>query len=131
MSQSNNMFYRLVTDHQRLRVVLVSLFAFCILVVSLLFFALSIGKPYMGTTLSMNNQGWAVETVDVSGQASQAGIIVGDRPIEINGQPAQEFLEKYRKAGVSLGRLIRELTVVGDQGQLKSVDLEDSSPYSG
>jgi signal transduction histidine kinase len=76
----------------------------------------------------MNNQGWVVEAVDVSGQASQAGIMVGDRPIEINGQPAQEFLEKYREAGVSFGRLIRELTVVDDQGQLKSVTLKDSSP---
>jgi signal transduction histidine kinase len=128
MSRSDNMFYRLVTDRQRLRLVLVSLFAFCILVVSLLFFALSIGKPYMGAMLSMSNQGWVVETVDIGGQANQVGIMVGDRPTEINGQPADIFLEKYEKAGVVFGQLIRELTVVDDQGQPKSVDLKDGPP---
>jgi signal transduction histidine kinase len=128
MSQSDNMFYRLTTDRERLRLVLFSLFAFCILAISLLFFALSIGKPHMGAMLSMNNQGWAVETVDVAGCASQAGIMVEDRPIEINGQPADIFLEKYTKAGVVFGELIRQLTVIDDQGQLKSVDLKDSSP---
>ncbi|MBA7696763.1 hypothetical protein ES703_105414 [subsurface metagenome] len=131
MSQSGNMFYRLVTDRQRLRIVLVSLFAFCILIVSLSFFALSIGKPYMGAMLSMNNQGWAVRNVDANGLAIQAEIQEGDRPIEVNGQPAQEFLEKYEKAGVVFGQLIRELIVVDDQGQLKSVNLKEGSPSGG
>ena len=124
------MFYRLITDRKRFRVFLFSLFAFCILAVSLTFFALSVSKPYMGITLSMNNQGWAVEIVDANGLAIQAGIRVGDRPIEINGQPAQTFLEKYREAGVVFGMLIRELTVVDDRGQQKSVALQDSSPSS-
>ena len=127
MNHSDNIFYRLFTDHERLRMVVFLLFAFCILAVSLTFFALSIGKPYMGITLSMNDQGWTVESVDPNGLASQAGIREGDRPIEINGQPAETFLEKYRKSGLVFGTLIRELTVVDDNGQLKSVALEDGS----
>jgi signal transduction histidine kinase len=128
MSQSDNMFYRLVTERKRFRVVLFSLFAFCILVVSLTYFALSIGKPYMGTMLSMNGQGWTVGNVDPTGLAIQAGIQEGDRPVEINGQPADIFLEKYEKAGVVFGRLITELAVVDEQGQLKSVDISDGHP---
>jgi signal transduction histidine kinase len=128
MSQSDNIFYRLITDRGRLRLVLFSLFAFCILAISVTFFALSVGKPYMGLTLSMNGQGWAVESVDPNGLAIQAGIREGDRPIEINGQPAQTFLEKYRKAGTVTGLLIKELTVTDDNEQLKSVALKGSSP---
>jgi signal transduction histidine kinase len=128
MSQSDNMFYRLITDRGRFGLVLFSLFAFCILAVSLLFFALSIGKPYMGTMLSMNGQGWTVGNVDPTGLAIQAGIQEGDRPVEINGQPADVFLEKYEKAGVVFGRLITELAVVDEQGQLKSVDISDGHP---
>jgi signal transduction histidine kinase len=127
MRQFSNI-YKLGKDRGQLRLVLFSLFAFCVLVVSLFFFALSIGKPYMGTMLSMNNQGWTVGNVDSNGIAVQAGIREGDRPIEINGQPADIFLEKYEKASVVFGRLITELTVVDEQGQLKSVDLKDSSP---
>ena len=128
MSHSNNIFYGLIKNRERLRVVLFSLFAFCILAVSVNFFALSVGKPYMGTTLSLNEQGWAVESLDPSGLAIKAGIREGDRPVEVNGQPAQAFLEKYGKVGMVFGLLIRELTVVDDQGQLKSVDLKDGSP---
>ena len=42
----------------------------------------------------MNDQGWIVQRVDVNGSASQAGITDGDRPIEINGQPAEIFLRE-------------------------------------
>ncbi len=127
MSQSDNILCRLIINRERLRVVLFSLFAFCILSISITFFALNIGKPYMGTVLSMNDRGWAVESVDPTGLASQAGIRVGDRPIEINDQPAETFLEKYTKAGVVFGLLIKEFTVIDDSGQLKSVALKDSS----
>jgi signal transduction histidine kinase len=128
MSHADKIFRRLLTDRGWLGGVLFSSFAFCILAVSLTFFALSIGKPYMGTVLFMDTQGWIVESVDISGQASEGGIRVGDRPIEVNSQPAQTFLEKYEKAGVVFGRLIRELTVIDNDGQLKSVTLEDASP---
>jgi len=127
VSHYDNIFYRPLTDREQLRIVLFALFAFCILAVSLTFFALSIGKPYMGIRISNNNQGWAVEIADANGSASEAGIREGDRPVEVNGQPAQMFLEKYEKDSVIFGLLIRELTVVDDHGQLKSIALKDSS----
>jgi signal transduction histidine kinase len=107
---------------------LFSLLAFCILAISLTFFALSAEKPYMGMTLYMSDQGWAVESVDPYGLAIQAGIKVGDRPTEINGQPAETSLEKYEKLGLVTSILIKELTVIDEHGQLKSVTLKDSSP---
>ncbi len=128
MSQSNNISYRLLMSREQHKVALFSVLAFCILAASLTFFALSTGKPYMGVTLSMNDRGWAVESVDANGLAIQAGIREGDRPIEINGQPAATFLEKYKKPGLVFGYLIREMTVVDDTGQLKPVALKDSSP---
>jgi signal transduction histidine kinase len=124
MNKPDNILRRLITEGGWLRVFLFSLFAFCILVVSLTFFALSIGRPNMGITLAMNNQGWVVQTVEANSQGSQAGIMVGDRPVEINGQPAQLFLEKYEKADRASGWLMRELTVVDNHGQLKSVTLQ-------
>ncbi len=128
MRHFGNIFYMMIKYRGRLRVVLFYLFAFCILAVSLTFFVVSIGKPYMGTKLSMNDRGWTVESVEANGLASKAGIREGDRPIEINGQPAETFLEKYKKHGLVFGLLFRELTVVDDSGQLKSVTLKDSSP---
>jgi signal transduction histidine kinase len=92
------------------------------------FFVLSISKPYIGAVLSLNDQGWAVESLDSNGLARQAGINEGDTPIEINGQPAAVFLEKYEKTGVVFGLLIKELTVTNDYEQFKSVALENSSP---
>ena len=80
----------------------------------------------MGIMLSLNGQGWAVQTVDANGHAIQAGITKGDKPIVINGQPAQDFLEKYSEAKVVFGQAIRELTVVDDQRQLKTASLKDS-----
>ena len=128
MSKSDNMLYRPFTNRERLRTILLFLFAFCVLAVSLTFFATSIGKPYMGISLSMDEHGWQVESVTTNGLANKAGIVEGDKPIEINSQPAQTFLEKYRKTGLVFGMLFRELTVIDDLGQAKSVALKDSSP---
>jgi hypothetical protein len=128
MKTIGNIFTRLFNDRGRLGVVLFSLFAFCILAISLAFFAISIGEPYMGTILSLDSGGWRVESVDINGIANEAGIAVGDKPVEINGQLAQEFLEKYEKADVVFGRLIEELTVINDEGQLISATRENASP---
>jgi len=106
---------------------LFSLFGLCILLVSLTFFALSVNKPYMGIELSKGERGWVVGAVDATGLAMSYGITTGDKPVEINGQPAQIFLEKYDKAGTVWGPLINELTVIDDQGQSKSVTLKGSS----
>lgn len=127
MSQSDNILLKPATNLRRKRVILFPLFGFCIVAVSLPLFALSIGRPYLGIKLIDNNQVWTIAIEDTNGAASKAGIREGDRPIEINGQAAQVFLEKYEKAGAVIGRLIRELTVIDDHGQLESVALEDSS----
>lgn len=128
MNHSDRVFYRMLRGRERIVVVLFSLLALCILVVSLTFFALSLGKPYIGVSLSLNEGGWAVDSVDANGLASQAGIGKGDKPIEINGQLAPVFLEKYLKTGVVFSTSIRDLTVVDDNGQSKSVALKDGSP---
>ena len=60
MSQSGNVFSRLLTGRERLKVSLFSLFALCAVAISLTFFTLSMSEPYMGTTLSMDDEGWAV-----------------------------------------------------------------------
>ena len=75
---NNNIFCRLFSDHERLKMIVFLLFAFSILAVSFTFFTLSLGRPYMGITLSMNDKGWTVESVDTNSLAAQAGIQKGD-----------------------------------------------------
>jgi signal transduction histidine kinase len=82
----------------------------------------------MGVSLALNENGWAVNDVDATGIANNNGIKVGNKPIEINGQPAQTFLKKYESAGIVWGPLIKEITVSDDLGQLKSAVAKDSSP---
>lgn len=101
--------------------------AFSVLIISLIFFGLSIVKPSMGIALSLEDEEWTVQSVDPSGAAEQAGIEVGDKPEVINGQDAQVFLQKYQDVGYVLGHLIQELTVSDNDGQLKTV-YTDISP---
>ena len=103
------------------------IFAFCLLVVSIVYFTFSIGKPYMGVVLTIDDQTWKVSSIDSNGLASQVGVKVGDRPVEVNGQPAQIFLEKYEDVGTVIGALIQKLTVVDSINQLKSASLEVGS----
>ncbi|MBI4286607.1 MAG: hypothetical protein HY670_12030 [Chloroflexi bacterium] len=128
MGYSHTIFSRIMTDHKRLVVVLFFLFAFGILAVSVTFFALSIGRPYMGISLAMDKDDWTVQSVDANGIARRAGIGVGDRPVEVNGQPAEVFLQKYEKAGVVFGLWIKELTVIDGRGRSKSASMQNSSP---
>jgi signal transduction histidine kinase len=127
MTHSSGIFPKLIKD-TRFRVVLFSLLSCGILAVSLTFFALSIGKPYMGVMLSADVKGWVVKMVDTNSVAGQAGIKVGDRPVEINGQPAEVFLEKYQEVGTVFGQSIKDLTVLNGRGQLKVATLEGNSP---
>ncbi|MBI4303765.1 MAG: hypothetical protein HY665_05460 [Chloroflexi bacterium] len=126
-SHSDNISHKPVTARDRLKIVLLSLLAFCILAVSVTLFAMSIGTPFTGTVLSLDDNGWTVGSVDANSASMQAKIKPGDRPVEINGHPAEVFLEKYRRSGMVLGMLIREMTVVDGQGQLKSMSLNDVS----
>jgi hypothetical protein len=102
--------------------------ALAVLVVSLIYFVLVLGKPYMGIRLAVSDQGWSVQSVDANGLAIQAEIKQGDIPIEINGEPAEIFLEKYEQSGTVMGFRIQDLTVKGENGQVKHVDLESRSP---
>ena len=126
MNYTRNVVFKPFGDHKPLNIILFSLLAFLILAASLIFFTLSIGKPYMGITLSVDDQVWTVQSVDISGIAIQAGIREGDSPIKINGKPAEIFLEKYEKHGIVHGSLINELTTISAAGQMKSVALKDS-----
>jgi hypothetical protein len=113
----------------RLKILIFYLFTFLILLIGLIFFALSINRPYTGIVLSVNHQGiWTVESVDPNGAAYQAGMQARDIPIEVNNQPAQTFLNKYSSAGAVYGQLIQELTVIDQNGQLKSFILAESLP---
>ena len=94
---------------------------------SLTFFVLSAKSPYIGVVLSKSPQGWIVNEIDSTGLAKSYGIVVEDKPIEINGQPAQIFLEKYDKAGTVWDTLINQLTVVDAQGRTKAVSVVGGS----
>lgn len=127
--QVKNILNKLAMNRIRLRILLFASFAFLILFAGLMFFALSIGKPFTGVVLSLNGGGaWAVESVDPNGAAYQAGIRIGDIPTEINYQPAQTFLEKYNNVGFVYGLAVSELVVIDQTGHTKFVDLKDSSP---
>jgi signal transduction histidine kinase len=117
--------HRLLPDNERLRVALFLLLTISIVAVSLTFFILSINNPYMGIVISQNDQDWEVTSVDSNGLASQAGLREGDNPIEINGQSAPIFLEKYENAGSVIGVLIKDISVIDENGEIKSVTLKD------
>ncbi len=103
------------------------LVAFCVLVISIAFFSFNVTRPYIDTRLVQDDDVWRVGQVFTGGLADKAGIKEGDIPIEINGQPAATFLEKYNDAGMVFGMLIKELTVQTDEGEVKSVSVKGSS----
>ncbi|MDD5703549.1 MAG: hypothetical protein PHU23_16060, partial [Dehalococcoidales bacterium] len=105
---------------ERARIAGLALFGLCLLILSLTYFGLSIGRSYIGVDLALDQRGWFVQVVDTPGLGSSVGIKVGDRPVEVNGQPAGVFLEKYEKVGAVWSPLIQELTVEDGQGNLKS-----------
>ncbi|MGD9143375.1 MAG: ATP-binding protein [Dehalococcoidia bacterium] len=127
MRRVKNKFSELCKGRNRFLLALFLLLTLSILVLSLLFFPLSMDKPYMGVTLSIKNGSWEVSAVDTNGLAIQAGIEAGDKPAEINGQPAPIFLERYEKHGTVYGLLITELEVINDDDNLISIALEDAS----
>jgi signal transduction histidine kinase len=127
IDQFGNSLRKLYTDREKFRIPIYYLLFLCILAISITLFASSIGRPYMGIGLLKDDRVWAVIIEDDNGPASLAGIREGDRPLEINGQPANNFLEKYESAGIVMGRLIKEITTIDDNNQLITVDLKDAS----
>jgi len=65
--------------------------------------------------------------VDPNGVAKDAGITQGNVPVEINGQAAEVFLERYNTSRLVFPTLINELVVVDNRGQLHSSILQGST----
>ena len=103
-----------------------SVLAACLfmVVIALFFFFTGVGKPYLGINLSLTAQGWVVDSVDIDGFAGQMGIKQGDKPIEIDGRPADILLEKYRSSGTVIVPSFQQLVVVDGNGQHKYVNLK-------
>ena len=101
--------------------------SFFIIAASSIFFILSLDSPSMGVVLSLDEEGWKVQSVDPDGAASQAGIEIGDRPEMINGQEAESLLHTYHDTGYVVGVFIHDITVIDGNGQLKTADIDSSS----
>jgi signal transduction histidine kinase len=129
MSQTDHILSRPLAKPMQMRTAVFSLLAFSIIASSVVFFILSLGKPIMGVELSLQNQIWSVTGVSSAGLAYQAGIKKGDVPVEINNQPAQTFLAKYRRAGTVDQSLIKEAIFTNGQGQSIKVALRDIFPF--
>jgi signal transduction histidine kinase len=126
-NRPNNILDKVFKERKKLGIILFSLIACCILIIDIVFFTLSIPRPYMGLELIIDDQEWTVRNVDPNGTAFQSGIKIGDIPITINGQPAQIFLGKYIDAGAVYGPLIQQITITDSSNNLKSANLENSS----
>ncbi|MBN1190436.1 MAG: hypothetical protein JXA46_11835 [Dehalococcoidales bacterium] len=98
--------------------------AFCVYL-----FAISLGHPYMGLDLIYEDREWKVSSLDANGIAGQNGVKNGYRPLEVNGQPADVFLQKYESAGMAYGPLIHSLTVIDVEGETISLSLDDFYPF--
>ncbi len=103
----------------KLKMIAVSILALCIIGASILFFALSAGEPFIGVSLTWDNQGWKVEELDPNGLAFHAGIQTGDRPLEIDGQPAELFLKDHQRTDTTYFIFVKEITVSDANGQIK------------
>jgi PAS domain S-box-containing protein len=110
------------------REIAISLLGFIVIAVSMLLFIPSLNRTYIGVSLHLTDDGWVVQSLDASGLGPQAGIKIGDMPVIINGQPADEFLKVYEEQKQCLGVLITDITVNNSSGETISVSIEDSYP---
>ena len=97
MRHLNRFYYMLRINTRKTRLVIISVLALCFIAASLMFYSLSISKPYMGLSLSLSNQGWEVQSLDPNGLAANAGISEGDKPVEINNQEPRYKKQKGEK----------------------------------
>jgi PAS domain S-box-containing protein len=107
--------------------IFIYLLSFCIVTISVIFFIISINKPFIGVSFSLTDDGWSVQSIDFSGLGQQAGISIGDIPIEINGSPSADFLKDYEKEGKCVGIYIKQLTVTNNDEQSIFVTVENTS----
>ena len=106
----------------------VALFGLIIIAISLVFFFGSLNKAYIGVSLHLTDNGWAVQSLDSAGLGAQAGIKIGDIPVTINGQHANDFLQQYEKQKKFLGITLTDLTVQDNTGKTISVTVENTPP---
>jgi len=119
---------RSVVRLRRLKMAGIALLALISVGLSMTYFFLSVNRPFMGISLALNQQGWSVDSVDANGQAARAGITVGSTPVAINDQPAAVFLAEYTDAGVVIGPLMQDLTVLSPSGRMLSATIRGAAP---
>jgi PAS domain S-box-containing protein len=108
--------------------VFILLFGVIIIAISLFLFISSLNKTYIGVSFSLTDDAWIIQSLDSSGLGAQAGIEIGDIPIMINGQPANEFLQVYEHQKQCIGVLVTELSIINSSGQTISINTEKSTP---
>lgn len=128
MSHFQQVFRSATEKRKRLNTLLFVFISLSILTLSLILFALSAGTPYMGIELTFDEEGWVIYSVDENGAASEAGIKVGDRPTEINYQPAETFFEQNRELGSVYFIATEQLEVTDSNGQVISVITDNETP---
>jgi PAS domain S-box-containing protein len=112
------------------RTIAISLFGFIVIAISMLLFIPSLNRTYIGVSLHLTDDGWVIQSLDASGLGPQAGMEIGDTPVMVNGQPANDFLQVYEEQKQCMGVLITDLTVVNNKGETISVTVKDSTPPS-
>ncbi|NLE09167.1 MAG: hypothetical protein GX631_07940, partial [Dehalococcoidales bacterium] len=123
MHRSLTLLQPLVHKHGAAKSAAFLIIAFAVLAVSLSYFVLSYGRPFMGIEMAVTDGAWTIQGVDPNGAAGQAGITAGDIPVTINGETAAAFLEKQKQASAISGLSITDITV-SDDGRLKTASLD-------
>ena len=101
--------------------------ALALMSIASFFFVLNLTKPYTGAVLTFQDKVWVVESVDPHGLAYESGVKVGDQVASVNSQPVDTSLAWYEKVGSY--RLIENLQVLDQSGQLITMDINTSSPF--
>lgn len=105
------------------RVVFISL-AVAVVVVSLVYFGLSFGRPYMGVVLEYQRGAWIISKIDQNGAAAQAGAHIDDEVITIDGAPVDSRLVTYEGYG-RYSHGFSEIGIVSNNGEVRNISLPD------
>ncbi len=105
------------------RAVFVSL-AVAVVVVSLVYFGLSFGRPYMGVVLEYQRGAWVISKIDQNGAAAQAGAQIDDEVITIDGAPVESrlvFVEGYGRYSHGFS----EIGIISSNGEVLNISVPD------
>jgi nitrogen-specific signal transduction histidine kinase len=119
-----NSLYQILKGKYRLKLVLFALISVSLLGFSIIYFIASVNKPYVGAELYLESDRWKIRAIDNGGLAAQIGIKPDDIIVEVNGQTAAEFLEKYSQQGTVASQIIRELVVTDSNGNQKTANVD-------